>query len=338
VQWKTEGEVENADLGHRCVSREKIRKRGGSFPKQSHMKVTTLVLGAGASKPYGFPTGYELRKSIIGELQGKQQLSTSLRDLYAQPRIDAFMVDFERSGICSIDRFLAERPEHEEVGKAAIAIRLMRNETMEALFYPSNLDDWYQYLWNRVATSWDALKSANLRVITFNYDRSLEYFLLEAASHTFGRSYEQCNEQLRNIPILHVYGLIGETHLRGYDCRAYEPSIDANKVGIATAGLQLMPKERKSDDLFERAWTMIDESHVICFLGFGYDPINLDRLGMPKLVARFSGTSHGKRIYGSTLGLIGKEVVTAANSCAGYVEDFQPLNCERTLRTHGILL
>jgi hypothetical protein len=29
---------------------------------------TTLILGAGASKPFGYPTGVELREQIIGRL------------------------------------------------------------------------------------------------------------------------------------------------------------------------------------------------------------------------------------------------------------------------------
>jgi hypothetical protein len=175
------------------------------------MKSTVLVLGAGASRPYGFPTGYELRQRICNELKDSStRLSTQLCELVAPPdQIRQFRDEFERSQIYSIDRFLGNRPQWANIGKAAIAVVLAGHEILHSLFAVRE-DHWYQYLWNQIATSWDALASTNLSFITFNYDRSLEYFLLEAMKHSFGKSQGECIAQLATIPITHVYGMIGE--------------------------------------------------------------------------------------------------------------------------------
>jgi len=45
-----------------------------------------------------------------------------------------------------------------------------------------------------------------IKIITFNYDRSLEQFLYWAIKASFRLGDEQVFDELRKLPLLHVYG------------------------------------------------------------------------------------------------------------------------------------
>ena len=85
---------------------------------------TVLVLGAGASAPYGFPLGNQLCERIIRETgQGDNQ---QLREILVNfgestDAIDDFRNAFQLSAMPSIDSFLARREKFIKVGKAAVA-------------------------------------------------------------------------------------------------------------------------------------------------------------------------------------------------------------------------
>jgi hypothetical protein len=68
--------------------------------------------------------------------------------------------------------------------------------------------DWYQYLWSKLSASWEHFEHNNLRVISFNYDRSLEEYLTGAMMHTFGKERPDCEAKLLNLSIEHVYGSV----------------------------------------------------------------------------------------------------------------------------------
>src|SRR5207245_416239 len=71
-------------------------------------------------------------------------------------------------------------------------------------------DHWYAYLWDHLSDgSRDDFSTNCLKIITFNYDRSLEYFLREAIHVNYRMSLEEA-ERLRQsvIRIIHVYGAL----------------------------------------------------------------------------------------------------------------------------------
>ena len=151
---------------------------------------TTLVLGAGASEPYGFPTGRTLREGLCSQFQPDYGPVPNL--LYdsrvSWSDLQRFAQFLNRSQFYSIDAFLAHRPEFSEVGKRAIAWRLISHEHPMALLKSD--DHWYQYLWNSINESWEEF-GKNLQIITFNYDRSLEWYLADCLSVAFKKTNEQ---------------------------------------------------------------------------------------------------------------------------------------------------
>jgi hypothetical protein len=149
---------------------------------------TTLVLGAGASAPYGPPVGAALRRMILAEcgngnsfwMEVFKALGISLSD------VAEFRDAFRRSTVPSIDAFLEHRPEFMTIGKTAIALGLIPYEHEDRIFdAATETGAWYSYLFDALRTSPDRFRGNHLSIVTFNYDRSIEYFLFNALKFTY---------------------------------------------------------------------------------------------------------------------------------------------------------
>src|SRR5687768_2077401 len=99
-------------------------------------KPIVLVLGAGASVPFGFPTGRNLSELIVQQLRSGQAGFKALQQYggYTDDEINLFRQTFSRSGQNSIDAFLEHRSDLLGIGKAATAQALIRFESEEKLF------------------------------------------------------------------------------------------------------------------------------------------------------------------------------------------------------------
>lgn len=98
------------------------------------IKNAVFVLGAGASCPYGFPTGKDLREQILSKYASdwKAYLSAKVRDnplISQEIRLaKEFEEKFRKSSTKSIDLFLARNPEYSRAGKRAIIFRILDAE------------------------------------------------------------------------------------------------------------------------------------------------------------------------------------------------------------------
>src|SRR5215211_8988152 len=112
---------------------------------------TVLVLGAGASAPFGFPTGLRLSERIVRDLQVGHPGYNALQEYcgFDETEITRFRLAFFRSGRNSVDAFLEHREDLLGVGKAAIAVGLIGFENEGRLFAYDDanwLRDTYNYL------------------------------------------------------------------------------------------------------------------------------------------------------------------------------------------------
>lgn len=251
--------------------------------------LTCFVLGAGASMPYGFPSGVELKGAIAG-LTASQRMSVrfrSLRDFelarelqkneFTQDEIKGFGDTLIRSPKYSIDSFLEGRPEFVKIGKTAIAMTIGYCE-MKAVdrIGVINEDDWLQYLYNNVGTSVEALVKSKLKFITFNYDRSLEHWLIGAAKIDSGLDGPGAERLVSELGIVHVHGTVGR-HEFGVDIKEVPWCKVANEEG----GISLVSEESiDQSSLFKSARAYIRRASRICFLGFGYHKENVRRLNI----------------------------------------------------------
>ncbi len=112
------------------------------------MKPTVIILGAGASKPYKFPLGRELRNLILN--MNDLNLADILPDSINHEKFRNFLRALSRSGYGSVDAFLETRNDFIQEGKFAIAWQISRSEDEQNLFPPiaGGSACWYEILVN----------------------------------------------------------------------------------------------------------------------------------------------------------------------------------------------
>jgi len=88
---------------------------------------TVLVLGAGASMPYGFPSGQGL-VDIICDSNNNFKKLVAEGAVVGENNVSTFIRALREADPESIDVFLANNPEFEKVGKSAIAATLLPRE------------------------------------------------------------------------------------------------------------------------------------------------------------------------------------------------------------------
>ena len=101
---------------------------------------TLFILGAGASVPYRYPTGAELRKRIVQNFHSSienltrkdPKLSRSEKEQEVQEAANLIRI-FEKSSVVSIDKFLSLNPTLQRYGKIAITWAILTSEQNSVL-------------------------------------------------------------------------------------------------------------------------------------------------------------------------------------------------------------
>ncbi len=278
-------------------------------------KNTLLILGAGASVNFGFPLGLALLWKII------DFLNENTKEFYAlchKGFDETYIKKFRKALSCedtSIDSFLEYNKEFLVIGKVSIALALLPCEITENLFVNAKDRErnWYQLLFGRLSRDcpFDKFQDNKLRIITFNYDRSLEQFLYERIQSKYNSESEaDCIAKVKSIPIIHVHGRLGclpwqepeneNEQIIEYDSyKTYKsvvaypatpeqlsasilkpeyPIIDtyAHKAAESSKSIKIIHHEVQSYE--EKVYDLIKENNAIHFLGFGYHPENMTRL------------------------------------------------------------
>jgi hypothetical protein len=230
-----------------------------------------------------------------------------------------------------------------EIGKMAIAGILLAFERNTLSKLSANEQDWYDYLWNRLASgrNWDDLSFDNLAVVTFNYDRSFEHFLLLAMMGTYEKSIEQAAEKLEQLQIVHVYGDIGSPLPQSPGYQMYGKTVTYRRVRDGAARLKVIPEAREEEPSLLMAQRLLLNAEAVCFLGFGFDPTNMKRLDSRRTCYPFF-ENHKKSISASCSGLTPAEAEEAAGLCglhnrAHWRNQFVDGSCLETLRSTLIL-
>ena len=279
---------------------------------------TVLVLGAGASIPYRFPSGRQLVRDILN-IQANR-LYAFLNDIPIH-LAQEFLKELDSANPLSIDTWLEKNNKFINVGKAAIAHVILKcedteelkknyeNRYFESLGTDNPLDpNWYQYLFDRLTRECNNLEQFGdnkLSVITFNYDRSLEQYLWTSLVSTFtGHGIDAYVEQIKKIEIYHIYGSLGPLPLQ----KAKGPFVDYGKKTQDQNTYQLCvnniniisdapSNEQEPVDPYLHAHNLLENAQRVYFLGFGFHPLNVTRLGLEQLpnykYDRFDGTALG---------------------------------------------
>lgn len=244
---------------------------------------TVFILGAGASAPFGFPTSSKLCSSIYQEFANESR--TAFKRLqrmgFTAKEIQSFRNTLNDSG-SMIDDFLNDRKEFQHIGKTAIATILLDCEKHGNLFGPNITNNWYRFLFERLTkeATFETFQANNLTIITFNYDRSLDYYLFIALNSRYGKTNEECYKKLKEIPIYHIYGKLGPLPWEvSSQQRAvkYGQVNDTSKIADAASFIKLIHEATSSVTTYDACVELTHTTRII-FLGFGYHPTNMEIL------------------------------------------------------------
>lgn len=300
---------------------------------------TVFIIGAGGSKPFGFPTGQDLRESICIQYINKfvKLINNKLGSAELERRnieiAKKFAEAFYNSNTKSIDLFLSRNQDFSTSGKRAISLEILEAERgfkKTGLSYLKN--DWYGYLFNRMSETlirkddYKLFQNNRVTFITFNYDRSFENFLENSLSNSFLLNPEAILQKVKSIPIYHIYGQIGFLPWQTSKPTIYfGQGFDLELIDSIQSNIKIIYDFEKhvEDEILNK----IKEAERIFFLGFGYAEENLKLLNIPK------GLVKGQKVFGTALGFYEEEIIRTklklnGNWVNNFVDDMILENCD----------
>jgi hypothetical protein len=293
---------------------------------------TLLVIGAGASVPYGYPTGTQLLANVARKARDypkKFQDSQRYHDL-------AFVL--ETGQFESIDEALAIRSDLAEEGKLLIALDLLRCERsgtevdQEKLSPNFKNSDWMLPLFRLLVRN-----EMPVKIVTFNYDRLLEHVFYRALMSR-KTAPDDVAEFFSRISILHAHGRLPKLPYElGNEPRTsfyhgfgeFFKSEDAKRIDY----LHIRRKEIISNlRTAQESTTLADEigNHIswadqFVFLGFGFHHDNMNLLEIvssnrkPRLLATGFGLSDIRK---KEIEILTRGISFPTNDCVTMIHDY----------------
>lgn len=314
---------------------------------------TVLIIGAGASKPYGYPTGIELIKligdnclDVIENLKYYQEGPTKkILSLYAYDLQDIIKNNSNPDDQIDwiLTRFEKVKPYLYDIGRMLIINFILTAENKNFDAESDNLicqprENWYQELFSLMTKpidfdpNPDLFKQNKVKFLTFNYDRSLDYFLKTKIERFYKNIGYNPNTGLiySDFKPIHIYGVISDL-LNDNSFGFYENKVkylDAHKSDIE------LIRSNTGSRIKNEIKSYISKANKIYFLGFGYDNRNLHQLGFPGIINekhKIYGTAHNKsdtQIKNIKNKILGDKPVSIFNvincSCLELLQEFPP--------------
>ena len=252
---------------------------------------TTFILGAGASQPYGMPLGPDLITKIINFSKQRYPDLGSKLDTICPPSIDSFLARYD------------ENSETVKSAKDAIANIILLSQNNDQAIY-SNSHHWMGLLFWELL---EYLKTVDyepadlpIRIITFNYDLTVELFF-EKIMHSADFIPSEKREKIKRLfgkCILHVYGQVGVFDWQSNLYKKLHPEIEVKADHIFTsndnyktkfklspnnaffelseipAGLIKLMRSGHADPVKNKIRKWISDSQIVLFMGYGFHDDN----------------------------------------------------------------
>lgn len=263
---------------------------------------TIFILGAGASKPFGMPLGHELIEIIKG---------TNITNDKYKEILDAIKTAFNRieesdphadyskrlgqmQDLLSrwptketFDFFLLNNRQFNKTGKAFIAFTFYFLSNKNSIFNSYNVQNWYNTLWGYLhSEDFENFLEQPLKIYTFNYDFTLDYFLLNSIDAKYNMGYldmRLLEEKCKTIMPIHIYGSMGKVselhNMKKFEIGQHDHNRDdySHYFNDATNQIHLI-NERATTNIFNEINNYVLEGYRVVFLGFGFDEQNLKNL------------------------------------------------------------
>jgi len=309
---------------------------------------TTFVVGAGASCAHGLPTGSELLKQARGLNADSPVFQLLHQSGVSLERLQRFIARITPTTVRSIDSFLEKRqlePEIISTGKAVIAGLLGESIHNGRKRKQTNGEDWiFQVIdhMHQGVADWPAFAKRNspVRFVTFNFDSIIEDRLAEIVRGIFDNPSPTAEQIAEVLPVIHVHGQLPPVPSDALFSDSIQP--------FPAKWIQWVKDAQKTiriayeDGPYTQALPAQDAvrcAHVLCFLGFGYDRGNLERIGLPDafgVLPPNSATSPA--VFGSAVGLspgFQQEVKTRLRGLITLASSDHA--CEQVIAEHHIL-
>lgn len=286
---------------------------------------TVFIVGAGASCEANLPAGGALKRIIYDKLDFRSDEFKGRESHYGDggmyewirrqfPRnVPGYLTACKRirDGIllsASIDDFLdvhRDDKDMEVIGKATIARAILEAEKGSLLTYDtgnvyntmefSKIENtWYMGFFRLLqegfskATRHDIFKKAT--VISFNYDRCIEHFLVHALAAHYQIKRDEARELAQQLLILRPYGSVGN-YLATTTEQVPFGNAETRFLDYITKNIKTYTERVKDHQTLNQIHTAVKEAGVVVFLGNAFHASNM------KLITPAAPTPVRKRIF-----------------------------------------
>ena len=124
-------------------------------------------------------------------------------------------------------------------------------------------------------------KDNRVSLITFNYDRSLEFYLCKTLAESFGKTEEEAGLIIKDMGPIHLHGRLGYLPWQVPGGRAYSPEVDRRSIENCARHVKVVNRNVTLDAAgFDQAKRLMAAAESVCFLGVGFNNDNMARLGV----------------------------------------------------------
>lgn len=304
---------------------------------------SVFVIGAGASNEIGLPLGLDLKRHISKALDikyadggytkvgGSDLINSAFRSFakeFHPTWVDVnsyihvgWMIRDAMAQAASIDNYMEAHRDNElliKAGKLAIAESILNAERSSSLYSKSNNhpqtinfslleSTWYKAFFQMIVEGCQVDKIAdrlsNIAIITFNYDRCIEYFLHYSLKNYYQISSEAVVELMCNLKIFHPYGHLGDLswpHRHPFIEFGAKPN--TQQLIDISRGLKTFTEgtDTSSSEILEIR-SNIKNAEKLTFLGFAFSRQNLALLYSES--PKKTKTKAKASVYGTATGI-----------------------------------
>jgi len=139
----------------------------------------------------------------------------------------------------------------------------------------------------------------NVAVITFNYDRCIEHYLMYWLANYFVIDLSDAQEITNKLKIYHPYGQIGRLPWqtpKGNSVLFGEQNFSAASLATLAQQLRTFTERVEDNDMLEEMHKLLATAEKIVYLGFSFGSMN-----MKLLTTENNGPT--KQVYGTVMGI-----------------------------------
>jgi hypothetical protein len=287
-----------------------------------------LVVGAGASVPYGYDAAANMTKGIIEHSRDENSKMCKMVRLAVKGDPDPHQLGraLDLSDEESIDAFLERECNrvYRDVGRACIAWYMLHQEAAVLRKAVIAEEDWIKILINRLrqdVRTPSQLALNRVRIITFNFDYLIERRWRSVMVHGMRLQGKELDDACNSLEVIHVNGCMTAAQTPTRRLREFGDDFDYGYVKACYPHIGLFHDERQGDEACDKAADALFESNVVAFLGFSFHPTNLRRIGIPGVFEKLIEKGYElPRVYATRYGMLTHERQMAHQRVVGDVQ------------------